>query len=71
MTAIRICRKMHKFLNSQISVPGKAAALLLHEAVLLTKNVSSNFFLIGNFFGRVFLFVIFLNNWVLKYLHNF
>ena len=46
MTAIRICRKMHKFLNSQISVPGKAAALLLHEAVLLTKNVSipSNFF---------------------------
>ena len=56
MTAIRICRKMHKFLNSQISVPGKAAALLLHEAVLLTKNVSipSDFFLlIGKFFGRV------------------
>ena len=48
---------MHKFLNSQISVPGKAAALLLHEAVLLTKNVSiSIFFLMFcNFLGEFFL----------------
>ena len=48
---------MHKFLNSQISVPGKAAALLLHEAVLLTKNVSipsTIFLIIGNFLGEFF-----------------